>query len=69
MVELFTDIKDEVKQTASFIWRMAKLQSNPIHAGEFIDTSIKYLEQIYTEDEMNFVHFYLQMQMEKMKNE
>lgn len=67
MVEIFDNIGNDVKESVDFIWTTAS-QQDPIKASKFIDTCIKYLETRYTEEEMEFVHFYLKLQMEKIKN-
>lgn len=67
MTEIFTHISDNVKESVDFIWTVAA-QQDPIEASKFIDSCIKYLKTRYTEEEMEFVHFYLKLQMEKIKN-
>lgn len=67
MVEIYADINDNVKWLAAHIWRQAR-DENPIEAIRIINTSLKSLEKQLSEREMDFIHFYLELQMERMKN-
>ena len=69
MIEIFANISDEVKQLAEFLWNNALSRENPIVAGEFLSSSVKLLENSLSEEEIEFIDFYIKMQMEKMKDE
>ena len=69
MTELFTDISDKVKQRAEFIWRMTLTYDNALEAAKFLNQMTEYHRKIYTDEEMDFLQFYFQMQMEMNKND
>jgi len=69
MIEIFTNISDEIKNTADIIWRITLAQKNPVSAVSFLNNIIKYYNNKLTEEEINFLQFYIQMQMEMMKND
>ena len=69
MTELFTNVRDEVKETADMAWRLAISQKNPINAAEFLNNTTNYYRNIFTEEEIEFLQFYFNMKMEMIKNE
>lgn len=67
MTELFGNIRQEVKDTAYSMWNIAVTQKNPIEAAKFINDTTNYYANIYSEEEMRFIRFYIQTQLEMMK--
>jgi hypothetical protein len=68
MTELFTNVRDEVKEVADMAWRLAISQKNPINAAEFLNNTTNYYKNIFTEEEIEFLQFYFNMKMEMIKN-
>ena len=68
MVEIFADISSDIKKQTKTLWELACLQDDPMKAAKFIDSTLQYLENHVTEEEMEFIRFYIKMQMEKEKN-
>ena len=69
MVEIFQNVREEVKQTADTAWQLALAQKNPMKAAEFLNQVTRYYENIYTDEEMDFLQFYFNMKMEMIKDE
>lgn len=69
MTEIFENISQEVRDLADFIWRVAAAQDNPLKAAEFLNNTTEYLRNLYSEEEMAFLQFYFDLQMEMIKNE
>jgi len=69
MIELFPNIRDEVKEIAEAAWRLAYAQKDPIKAADFLNNTTNYYRNIYTDEEIEFLQFYFNMKMEMMKNE
>ena len=67
MQEIFENISEGVKQTAAIAWRLAMAQPTPAKAAEFLDTVTNYYKHLYTEEEIEFLQFYFNTQMEMMK--
>ena len=67
MIEIYTDIKPEVKQTAEMIWKLALTKKDAFQTADYLNTMIKYYESIYNEEEIEFLQFYFKTQMEMMK--
>lgn len=67
MQEIFENISDELKKKAEMIWLFTISQKTPIEAANFLNTVINYYETILNEEEMNFLRFYFNMQLEMMK--
>ena len=67
MTEIFTDISDEVKKKAEIIWKIAFTQKNPLAAAKFLNQVTEYYRRIWTEEEIEFLQFYFQLQMEMNK--
>ncbi len=68
MVELFNHINQNVKDTAAIIWDVASRISNPVKASEFLEHCTKYYSYLYTEEELQFLTFYINMKLEENKN-
>lgn len=66
MIELFTDISDQVKDQTKFWVNLALLQSSALEADRIIKN---YIESLTNENERNFVQFYLRMKMEQLLDE
>ena len=67
MTELYKDIRNEVRSTAETSWKIALAQHNPMEAANFLNNVINYYRHFYTEEEIEFLQFYFNMQMEMMK--
>ena len=67
MTEIFQDVRKEVKDTAKIMWEMALTSKNPILAATFLNNLITEYAKIWTEEEVEFLRFYFEMQMEMMK--
>lgn len=64
MVEIFANVSDEVKRKAEIIWKITVSQSDPYVAAKFLNQVTEYYRQRWTEEEVDFLQFYIQMQME-----
>ena len=69
MTEIFTDINDNVKEMAEAAWILVKSKTDPAEAAELLNTVVEYARETMTENEVDFLQFYFDMQMELMKNE
>lgn len=67
MIEIFADISDDVKQKAEIMWKMALSQPNPVKAAELLNILTEYYRKRWTEEEVDFLQFYFQTQMEMNK--
>ena len=67
MTEIFTNISDEVKEIGRQAWNIVLMQEHPDNAAEFLNNIIEYYTNILSEEEIEFLQFYFQMQMEMMK--
>ena len=67
MTEIFADISDDVKQKAEIMWKMALSQPNPVRAAELLNILTEYYRKRWTEEEVDFLQFYFQTQMEMNK--
>ena len=69
MIEIYQNIKDEVKDVAQTAWNICIAQSNPAAAAEFLNNTMNYYRNIYTEEEMEFMQFFINWHIELMKLE
>lgn len=69
MTEIFPNVRDEVRKCGETAWKIAMAQITPDKAAQFLNTVIEYYKHSYTEEEINFLHFYFQTQMEMANNE
>ena len=67
MTEIFADIGDDVKNKAEIMWKMAMSQPNPVRAAELLNILTEYYRKRWTEEEVDFLQFYFQTQMEMNK--
>ena len=67
MTEIFADISDDVKKKAEIMWKMAMSQPNPVRAAELLNILTEYYRKRWTEEEVDFLQFYFQTQMEMNK--
>ena len=67
MIELYDNIKEEVKEVAQVAWNLALMQKDPSKAAQFLHTVTEYYKQLYTQEEIEFLQFYFNMKMELMK--
>lgn len=64
MIELYSNISNKVKSLAETLWLIATSNSDPIRAAEFLSNAISYYEHILTEEEINFIRFYINIKLE-----
>ena len=69
MIEIFENVSDDAKEAARIAWRLAMAQKSPAEAANFLNTVTEYYRHLLTEEEVEFLQFYFNMQMEMMKNE
>lgn len=67
MTEIFADISDNVRKKADIIWRIAINQPSPAQAAKFLNDITEYYRTKWTEEEVDFLQFYFQTQMEMVK--
>ena len=67
MTEIFADISDDVKKKAEIMWKLALSQPNPVNAAELLNILTEYYRKRWTEEEVDFLQFYFQTQMEMNK--
>ena len=67
MTEIFTNINNETKQLAYLIWHTAIMNKDPASAAKFILNITNYFKQLMTEEEIEFLQFYFNTQLEMMK--
>ena len=67
MTELYTNVRDEVKTAAECAWKVAIAMKNPVDSATFLDNVTNFFKSQYTEEEIEFLQFYFNMQMELMK--
>jgi len=66
MTELFTEIPEEVKTNAKFIFDLAMIQPSLLDAVKMLDS---YTNSCINQEEKEFCDFYFNMRMEQLKNE
>lgn len=69
MVELFSDINESLKYEAAAIWGIASKIKDARKAAKYLNDSIALYRDTHTEEEVDFLDFYFQMQMEMVKDE
>ena len=67
MQEIFKDVRNEVKSVAKTAWNLALVQPDAWKAAEFLNALTNYYKNLYTEEEIEFLQFYFNMQLEMMK--
>ena len=67
MNEIYKDVSDEVKEIARLAWSVAVAQKDPLHASNFLHSVTEFYKQSLTEEEIEFLQFYFNLQMEMMK--
>ena len=68
MIELFPNVREQVKETADTLWVLASSINNPLNASQFLEHATNYYSYLYTEEEIAFLQFYINMKMEEMNN-
>lgn len=69
MLELFSNVSDEIKSAAEAAWQIA-CTKNPVMAAEFLSDITNYYRALNrSPEEIKFLQFYFNMKMEMMKNE
>ena len=66
MTELYSHIRQEVKDTAEGAWNLTIAQYTPAEAAKLLNTIVEYYKLIWTKEEVNFLQFYFQMKMMEM---
>ena len=69
MTELYSHIRQEVKDIAEGAWDLAIAQHTPAEAAELLNTVVEYHKLIYTQEEGEFLQFYFKMKMMEMMKE
>lgn len=67
MIELFTNIRQEVKEIAETSVDLALIQKDPKRAAVFLDSVVRYYTNFYTDEEINFLKTYFQIKLELMQ--
>lgn len=67
MNEIYGNVGKVVKNIAESAWKLASIQTDPVAASNFLDNVTKYYSHILTEEEIGFLQFYFNMQLEMMK--
>lgn len=67
MIEIYSDIRQEVKDAAVTLWNFVTKMQDPVKAANFLSEMLGYYKVLYTAEEVEFLQFYLNMQMEMMK--
>ena len=67
MQEIFSNIRQEVKNTAEGAWKVAIAQKDPMKAAELLNATTNYYSNFFTEEEVDYLRFYFNMKMEMMK--
>lgn len=67
MTEIFTSVRDEVKNMAETCWNICLAQNNPDEAAKFLHLVTEFYRNYYTEEEIEFLQFYFNMKLEMMK--
>lgn len=65
MTELFPNINEQLRSDAKIAWRLAS-SLPPVSATKFLEA---YTAYNHTEEEQDFLKFYFNIEMEKIKNE
>ena len=65
MVELFTEIPEEAKKRAEFVFNMALRQNDMLNAVKILN---EYTNSCVDEEEQEFVEFYFRMRLEELLN-
>lgn len=69
MIELFSHIRQEVKDTAEGAWNLTIAQNTPAEAAELLNTIVEYYKLLWTEEEIEFLQFYFKTKMMEMMEE
>ena len=69
MIELFSHIRQEVKDTAEGAWNLTIAQNTPAQAAELLNSVVEYYKLLWTEEEVEFLQFYFKMKMMEMMKE
>lgn len=67
MTEIYSNVRDEVKTVAELSWKIAMALNNPLEAANFLNNVTNFYRNSYTEEEIEFLQFYFNVQMEMMK--
>ena len=54
MIEIFEDVREEVKEVAETAWNLAIAQSNPVEAADFLMNIVSYYKNLFTEVISNY---------------
>ena len=67
MTELYENIRQEVRDTAEGAWILISSKVNPFEAARLLSDITEYYRNIYTEEEIEFLQFYFNVQIEMMR--
>lgn len=68
MVELFADVPQETRDLAAFIWLTATKQPGPVEMANFLHGAVEIAANSLSEEELEYVKFHIDVEMEKLKN-
>lgn len=68
MNEIYTNVRQNIKEAAEAAWDIAMHKHNLLDAAEFLSTVTDYYSGICTPEETEFIRFYFRMKMEEEKN-
>ncbi len=66
MTEIYSDIPDEVRESAEFIVNLALLKKNPLSAVKMVR---EYANTCLNDYEREYVDFYFNLRLEQLRNE
>ena len=69
MTELYSNIRQEIKDTAKTAWELSIAQPTSVDAAELLNNVTEYYKLIWTEEEIEFLQFYFKMKMMEMMKE
>lgn len=67
MIEIFPNVSDIIRESANLIWNLALNKDNPIDIANFLNEKTNEYREFCTEEEIEFLQFFFNMQMEMMK--
>ena len=67
MVELYSDISQDIREEAKALWLIALAQKDAKEAAKYLNNAVEVFRQTHTEEEVDFIQFYFETQMEMRK--
>lgn len=66
MTEIFKNISPQTREYAEVAWECALMFDNPIDMAKFLNAVTNYYMVTGTQEEVDFLRFYFNIQMEMM---